>query len=473
MAKTLREQPREESTVLGALRVLVRGGTLEHPRAGTSVMIGDQPVRIGRGESCEFRVDHRTVSAVHCELVSTELGVMLRDLGSKNGTVVGDVELGPDQYAYLRRETSIVLGDVALRFTPGPTRVRELARGFGELESRSPAMQRVIDSVKKLASIDVAVHITGETGTGKGFIARLIHDHGERASKPFIVIDCGAVQPSLAEAELFGYERGAFTDAVRRKESPFIEADGGTVFLDEVGNLPLDVQAKLLRAVEEQEVKSIGQNRYRKVNVRVLSATLHNLGERVNQRLFREDLYNRLCATQIALPPLRARREDIAPLTERILSELGRPDAFDAIPRATLDWMTQRDWDKGNVRQLRQVLKVAVGLAHGGPLDIEAALRLTPAGDAALVPADNSGSEVVYNVLTARGTSYAAFVNEASRVVFRRLVRETGGNLVEICRRAELSRPFLRDLLAKLELRTILPPRLPSAAAKRRQRAKK
>jgi DNA-binding NtrC family response regulator len=234
------------------------------------------------------------------------------------------------------------------------------------------------------------------------------------------------------------------------------------VFLDEVGDLPLDVQAKLLRVLEEKEIKAVGQNKYRKVNVRVVSATLHNLAERVNKGQFREDLYNRLTATRVRLPPLRERREDIEPLTRQILRDLGRPDAVETIAQTTLTWMAERDWSKGNVRQLWQVLSLAVGLSRGGRLDIKAAYGMNSGQEltTALVDAPSSGAghDAVFNTLTSRGTSYLAVTEQASRVLFERLVRETDGNLSEMCRRAEVSRPFLREHLAKLGLRAIQEP---------------
>jgi DNA-binding NtrC family response regulator len=207
------------------------------------------------------------------------------------------------------------------------------------------------------------------------------------------------------------------------------------------------------------------------VNVRIISATLHNLAERVNRGLFRDDLYNRLCATRITLPPLRARREDIEPLTKQILTDLGHPALFDRISGATFDWLKKRNWDKGNVRQLRHVLKLAVDLGRGTRVDIQAALEMHTGGEIAAASTDEPLSELVYNALTVRGTSYAAVTNEASRVLFARLIRETGGNLVHMCRRAELSRPFLRELLQKLGLREIPEPRGGRSARARRSGA--
>jgi DNA-binding NtrC family response regulator len=448
----------------------MRGGTLNHPDSDTTLTIADHAVIVGRGDSCSLTLEDRRVSSVHCELVATEQGVLIRDLGSTNGTWIGDFLLAPGQQGYLRRATTVRVGDSALTFAPAPAEERQLPGKFGHLESRSTTMQQVLEHLQKLAMIDVAVHITGESGTGKGYIARALHDHGPRASRPFVVIDCAAIPPNLAEAELFGHEKGAFTGALRRKESPFVDADGGTVFLDEVGDLSLDVQAKLLRLVEEQEVKSVGQNRYRKVDVRIISATLHDLAARVNAGQFREDLYSRLTATRIGLPPLRSRREDIEPLCRRILADLGRDDAFETMSQSTLAWMQERTWSKGNVRQLRQVLKLAVDLARGGRLDVKAAYSLNGGGDAALSPATETPSEALFQALTVRGTSYASVTLEASRILFERLVRETEGNLVHMCRRAELSRPFLRELLAKLGLREIPPPRRSGQRPPRRDR---
>jgi DNA-binding NtrC family response regulator len=444
----------EPTQATGPVRIAVCSGKLTDLKTNRSFSVRDKAVTIGRGESCDVRLEDRRVSILHCEVAPTDQGVLVRDHGSKNGTWVEHFLLGLGQFGYLRRDSVVRVGDTRLRFTPDEgQQERDLPRKFGSLESRAPAMQKVLDSLRQLAGADVPVHITGETGTGKGYIARAIHAQSARATRPFIVIDCSAIPPNLAEAELFGHERGAFTGALKRKESPFVDADGGTVFLDEVGDLPLEVQAKLLHVVDEQEVKSVGQNRYRKIDVRILSATLHNLSERVNAGQFREDLYNRLCATRVRIPPLRERRDDIVPLTRRILVDLGCGEAFGDIAPATLAWMHKRDWDRGNVRQLRQVLKLAVELARGGPLDIEGACAMTSGGEASLSPADETPAEIVYNALTVHGSSYDAVMTEASRVLFERLLRETGGNLVHTCTRAGVSRPFLRERLEALGLR--------------------
>jgi DNA-binding NtrC family response regulator len=450
-----------DATVAGPLHVKIRGGTLQHTESQATLTIDDEPRIVGRGPSCALRLTDRRVSTAHCEVMATDRGVLLRDLGSTNGTWVGEAMVGPRQYVLLRRATTLRLGDTELAFAPTAPETRALARSVGTFESRSLRMQRVLDQILRLAEVTAAVHITGESGTGKGFVARALHDHGPRASKAFVVIDCAALAPSLVEAELFGYEKGAFTGATRRKESPFVDGDGGTVFLDEIGDLPLDMQARLLRVVDEGEVKSVGQNAYRKVDVRIVSATLHDLAARVNVGLFREDLYSRLTAARIELPPLRDRREDIEPLVRRIFASLGRAEVLDELTPAHFVWLGERPWTKGNVRQLRQVIKLALDLRRNGPLDIEGAYAMNGGGDVARAPAssaDRTGDDA-FAVVTAKGTSHAAVTREASRILFERLVRETNGNVSEMCRRADVSRPFLRDLLSKLGLREVEAPR--------------
>ena len=459
-----------DPTVLGPLRVKIRGGTLEHRASHVSLTIDDAGPRVvGRGASCHLRLaDDRKVSMAHCELVGTDRGVMVRDLGSKNGTSVNDLLLGPSQHVLLRAPAKIRVGDTILEFLPTAVEDREVGGKFGPFESRSTRTRLIYDALAKVALLRTSVHLTGEPGTGKTFIARAIHNQSPRASKPFVLVDCAGIAPTLAEAELFGYAPGAFTGAQRGgKESPFVEADGGTVLLDEVGDLPLDVQGKFLRFVEELEVKSLGQNKSRKVDVRVISATKHDLAARVNAGLFRDDLYSRLTAARITLPPLRERREDIDLLVQHILGDLGRPDLFDAISKEKRDWLRERPWT-GNVRQLRQMLTNVVDLTRHGKLDVEMAIETayTIAPDHGSAPAEASAPNGTYEVLTARGTSLDAVKQTASRVLLETLDRETGGNVSEISRRADISRDHARELLHEFGIRQVqAPPRRKTSKA--------
>src|SRR5579871_936361 len=271
------------------------------------------------------------------ELVATERGVRLRDLGSRNGTFIGDTRVAE---VYLTKHAYVALGDSMVEFAPsGPSEVDvppDLG-GFGPLVGQSPGMRGVFERLKKAAPTDLTVLVTGETGTGKELVAQAIHEASARANKPFVVVDCGAIPASLAESALFGHERGSFTGAVDKRVSPFVEADGGTIFLDELGELPVDVQPKLLRALAEQRVKSVGSNSYRSVNVRVIAATRRDLVREVNAGAFRSDLYFRVAQLKVELPALRQRLEDLTLLVRRMIEDLGDKDAYSRVTNDSLE----------------------------------------------------------------------------------------------------------------------------------------
>jgi two-component system nitrogen regulation response regulator GlnG len=228
----------------------------------------------------------------------------------------------------------------------------------------SRAIQSVIQQVAQVARSSFTVLVQGETGTGKELVARAIHNQSSRRDKPFVAVDCGAIPETLVESELFGYEKGAFTGAVRRKDGQFQAAGGGTVFLDEIGNLPLATQAKLLRALEERQVTPLGATRPVSVDARIIAASNVNLEEETRAGRFRPDLYYRLNEFGISLPPLRNRREDIAHLARRFLDEvsmeLRRP--VRGISDDAMELLGRHDWP-GNVRELKNVIRKAALLA--------------------------------------------------------------------------------------------------------------
>ena len=252
--------------------------------------------------------------------------------------------------------------------------VQELRRHVGKDTSDGLALQmgssdlvkHVIEQVGIVAASNFTVLVLGETGTGKELVAQAIHQLSDRRRRPFVALDCGAIPEALLESELFGHEKGAFTGADRRTEGRFRLAEGGTCFLDEVGNLPMDLQAKLLRVLESGQVQPVGADRTRPMDVRFVSATNHDLQERVSQGLFRADLYFRLAQYAIRLPPLRERFDDIAYLTERFLEEasieLRRP--IQSIAPDALDLLRRQSWP-GNVRELRNVVRQVVLQAKG------------------------------------------------------------------------------------------------------------
>lgn len=229
-------------------------------------------------------------------------------------------------------------------------------------------MQQVLGTLSRLAQTELTITIVGETGTGKDVIAQGIHEHSPRRTGPFVVFDCGAVAANLAESELFGHERGAFTGAMAAYAGAFERANGGTLFLDEIGELPMDLQPRLLRALENRGVRRVGGNEYRPIDVRVLAATNRDLPSFVQEKAFREDLFFRLAAALVPIPALRHRLEDLPLLIPSLLADLGA--ATLDVPEDTYERLGAHSWP-GNVRELKNTLASALAFAEGGKLKPE------------------------------------------------------------------------------------------------------
>ena len=232
---------------------------------------------------------------------------------------------------------------------------------FGNLLGRSQAMRQLFETIAKIALSDITVLVTGESGTGKELIARALHYHGQRALKPFVAVNCGALVGNLLESELFGHVRGAFTGAEQNKAGLFVTADKGTLFLDEIGELPLELQPKLLRSLQEGEIKPVGGTTTQKVNVRVVAATNRELGAEVAAGKFREDLYYRLNVITLDVPPLRERRDDIPLLVDSFVSRAAERSrrARPMVNDSALEWLMAQRWP-GNVRELENAVERAV-----------------------------------------------------------------------------------------------------------------
>jgi len=251
---------------------------------------------------------------------------------------------------------------------------------FANIIGNSPAMQKVFNRMKRIIKTDSTVLIMGESGTGKEIVAKAIHFNGHRKDKPFIAVHCGAIPENLLESELFGHTKGAFTGAVRDKIGKFEAADQGTIFLDEIGTMPMHLQTKLLRVLQEQEVERIGSNRSIKLDVRVVSATNQNLEEDVKTGNFRDDLFYRLNVIPLNLPPLRERREDILPLVKHFLhkncKEMKRP--MMSLAKEALEALELYRWP-GNVRELENIVERTVALTEGNQIildDLPSAIRM-------------------------------------------------------------------------------------------------
>ena len=249
---------------------------------------------------------------------------------------------------------------------------------FGRVVARSAGMQHVLTLVERLASTELTLMLIGETGTGKDVLAHAIHDASARYQAPFVVFDCGAVAANLAESELFGHERGAFTGAHAAHAGAFERADGGTLFLDEVGELPIDLQPRLLRALENRRVRRVGGTDYQPVNLRVIAATNRDLKELVRAGQFREDLYFRLATAVVPVPPLRDRPEDIALLIPHLLADLGKPELM--VSAEAREVLISHSWP-GNVRELKNALACALAFVDSGGTIEQSHLKSLEAGD--------------------------------------------------------------------------------------------
>jgi DNA-binding NtrC family response regulator len=254
-----------------------------------------------------------------------------------------------------------------------PARARSGAIRFSDIVAVSPAMARVMDLAHRAAQSDIPVVLEGESGVGKEMVARAIQSGSDRANRPFITVNCGAIPQNLVESILFGHEKGAFTGATEKHAGKFVEADGGTLFLDEIGELPLDVQVKLLRAIQHGEIETIGARRPLKVDVRLISATNKDLIAAVKSGEFREDLYYRLNVFPITIPALRRRKEDIPALARTFVERFAASQKLDHVPELTppaMALLTAFDWP-GNIRQLENTIFRAVVLARGTQLNVD------------------------------------------------------------------------------------------------------
>jgi transcriptional regulator with PAS, ATPase and Fis domain len=272
---------------------------------------------------------------------------------------------GKSQVSSLRQST----GNIKSVVQSKPRTIVDSVGGghrLGRIVASSPAMDEIISAVARLAPSSVTVTLIGETGTGKDILAHAIHDASLRPEGPFIVFDCGAVPANLVESELFGHERGAFTGAHAEHPGAFERARGGTIFLDEIGELPLDLQPRLLRLLDDRSVRRVGGTRDRQLDVRIISATNRDLSALVAAKQFRSDLYFRLGAAVIHLPPLRDRMEDLSLLIPQLLADLGRAEI--RVAEATFELLRAHRWP-GNVRELKNTLACAVTFADAGVVE--------------------------------------------------------------------------------------------------------
>jgi transcriptional regulator with GAF, ATPase, and Fis domain len=344
-----------------------------------AVPCGGEAVRIGSAPDNDVRLSDRSVSRHHALLEPGPSGLLLRDLGSTNGTFVDGVRV---KEAYVEPGRVVRFGTLAtelrLQACAEPDARAQPAR-FGSLVGRSPRMQRLFDLLERVAPTEATLLVCGPTGSGKEALARSVHDASRRRGRPFVVLDCAAADPGLIASDVYGHESGAFTGATGRRAGIFEQAAGGTVFIDELGELPLDMQPKLLRVLDGREVRRLGGTGAVPVDVRLIAATHRDLESMVGRGEFREDLYFRLCQVRIALPGLDERRGDIALLVESLLARHGLPPG--ALSASALALLEARPFP-GNVRQLRSVIDRAVMVRRTDVIQLEELTLFEDAGAA-------------------------------------------------------------------------------------------
>jgi DNA-binding NtrC family response regulator len=356
------------------------------------------------------------------------------DHGSTNGTFAGSVRI---ERAVIAPGTTLTLGATALRVGDAPLAEVEVHGEdmLGGVVGGSALMRRLMAQVHKAAASEVSVLVNGESGTGKELIARALHDLGPRSKGPFITVDCGSIAPTLIASELFGHEKGAFTGADRAHVGAFEAAHGGTIFLDEIGELQPAIQATLLGVLERRKLRRVGSRAEIEIDVRVVSATHRDLRAEVNANTFRLDLYYRLAVVTLVIPPLRERPEDIPLLVEHFLRDAGYEGAVAALISPAAMQALQRLHYAGNVRELRNLIEAAVAMNE--PPDVSSS------------PTSPSPRAVATDLALPYKEARAQVLDAFEAQYLDALMERAGGNVSQAARIAKMTRSHLSELLAK------------------------
>ncbi|MBK7857043.1 MAG: sigma 54-dependent Fis family transcriptional regulator [Archangiaceae bacterium] len=405
------------------------------PGSGRNAEVEGRMV-VGAGDGATFVVTDESVSRNHLELEVTDAGLKVRDLGSTNGTFLGGARI---QTMTVHEEALITIGTTVLQLEVISDGVPQQRSTFGKLLGRSAGMQLLFGTLERAAGTDSTVLILGETGTGKEVIAHTVHERSARKDRPFVVVDCGSMAANLIESELFGHAKGAFTGASSERKGAFLEADGGTVFLDEVGELPLELQPRLLRVLESGTVKRLGDDQPRKVDVRIIAATHRDLEDAVKKGTFRRDLYFRLAVVIARVPPLRERPEDIPLLVRQFVAAMGRGDFELSEPMRRK--LSAHDWP-GNVRELRNVIERAL---NGGTVEMRGPAKGRPARAAPQPGEDLTGLPFK--------DAKEKLVDAFTREYITTLLDRNANNVSETAKAAGLARNYVHRLVNKFGLK--------------------
>ena len=404
-------------------------------------------ITLGAIDDNDMVLNEETVSRYHGKVVQEEDGYVLVDLGSTNGTFINGVRI---REAYLKSGCTMQLGKMEIKFFYADEKlpiVPSQKSALGKLIGNNVKMREIYGIIEKIAPSGATVVVEGETGTGKEVVSQTIHDLSPRAKGPMMVFDCGAVPQNLIESELFGHEKGSFTGAIMTRQGIFEMAHGGTLLLDELGELNLDLQPKLLRALEHREIRRVGSSKSIRVDVRVIAATNRNLEEEVRVGRFRQDLFYRLSVVRVRVPPLRDRPEDIPLLAVHFL----KTHAFNrdsrnnlkvqGISQEALDLMSSYLWP-GNVRELLNVIERAVSFSDGPQIEV--------------VDLPETLQHSVQNVTDGSQSAEATFkeakerwVSSFERDYILKLLSRNGGNISHAARESSIDRKYFRKLMRK------------------------
>jgi DNA-binding NtrC family response regulator len=437
--------PRTGEQIVSTLRVEVVDG----PDRGKHVVGGDV-VSVGTARDNALAIADFTVSRYHLDVSVRPGGILVSDLGSTNGTYIGAVRI---ERAIVPPGTLLKLGGTTIRFDDAVRRAVPVPAGGARSElagmiAVSPQMVRMFGDIERVAATPTSVLIVGESGTGKERVAEALHARSARGKSPLVTIDCGALSSSLLASELFGHERGAFTGADRLHRGAFERAEDGTVFLDEIGELPAADQSALLGVLERRRFRRVGGSTELDLDARVIAATNRDLRAEVNSGRFRQDLYHRLAVVVLRLAPLRERREDIPLLVEHFARELGAAGSAESVFGADQLVAWQKHPWPGNIRELRNAVESAlvVGpqpLGDGAPGPLHAV-----SGGAPEPGADDAGAP-----LLPYKDQRATVVRDFEHAYLARLMAQAAGNVSHAARIAKMDRSHLIDLLHRHNLK--------------------
>jgi transcriptional regulator with GAF, ATPase, and Fis domain len=415
-------------------------------------------ITVGAMDDNDLVLRDDTVSRYHCKIVQEGESYVLVDLDSTNGSFINRVRI---REAFLKPNCTIALGKTQIKFQPIDERVRVLPSSrnrYGDVIGQDVKIREIFGVLEKISPTDTTVVIEGETGTGKEVVSRSIHRTSLRADKPFMVFDCGAVPENLIESELFGHEKGSFTGAIMTRQGLFELASGGTIFLDELCELSLDLQPKLLRVLEQREVKRVGSNRPIKVDVRVIAATNRNLEEEVTAGRFREDLYYRLSVVRIRLPSLHERSSDIPLLARHFLKNHPANRLADGTQRIVeishdaMEAIMSYEWP-GNVRELLNVIERAVSFTDSDTITVDdlpdhvAGLSVpTITTQRTPIKERAASTDVPFKEAKER------WISTFERDYIVGLLAKNNGNISHAAREADIDRKYFRKLMRKYDI---------------------